>query len=67
MTNIEYNKELTKIYEDRQRKIDEIFMMYSKGEINEQEKESYLCRNDYESKLKIIKLEEKYYFSNKIY
>lgn len=67
MTNIEYNKELTKIYEDRQHRIDDIFSRYSKGLINKQEKDSLLKAVDLDTKEQIIKLEKKYYFSNKTY
>lgn len=67
MTQTEYNTELSKIYEDRQHRIDEIFSMYSKGEINKQEKESLLRKNDLECKKMIVKLEYNWYFSNKTY
>ncbi|MBR4634411.1 hypothetical protein IKO50_05730 [bacterium] len=67
MTQLEYNTELSKIYEDRQRGIDEIYSMYSKGLINENEKESLLRKNDLECKKMIVKLEYNWYFSNKTY
>jgi hypothetical protein len=67
MNESEYNSELSKIYKERQDRIDYIYLMYSKGEITNQDKESFLKAADSDAKMKIIKLEKLYSSSNKTY
>jgi len=66
-TEKEHNKKLSSIYEERQKKIDDIFSRYSKGLINKQEKDSLLKAVDLDTKEQIIKLEKEYYYNRKTY
>lgn len=67
MKESEYYNLLSEIYEERHNRINEVYYSYSRGEINNSEKESQIRKIDQIAKEKIIHLEKEYYFSNKTY
>lgn len=67
LTDEEHGKKLKEIYEERQRRIDEIYLMYNKGEITKLDKDSFLKAVDQDAKQKIIKLEKLYFSDRRTY